>query len=219
MRRVPIVFLALLVGCVTIPPPVQIARTPIGPLAPAMARVVFFVPPGERTPGTFDDDPPPRCEHNPEPLECNTFYYGTLLADERGDVLGTVWPGAYLVVDLPPGDHELFAHDNAQLAWDCRPCAGVMTAHLTPGAVYAVAIRHLARYRADVASVLRREQVDLERAHAAPVGEPGWTRIVPGGHETAWAARHASEIEALIASGRARMAQPAEWNARAATLE
>jgi hypothetical protein len=79
--------------------------------------------------------------------------------------LGTVVPGAFIVADLPPGDHAFFAEDVLQLDSGCvTDCLafGAARARLAAGRTYGVLVEHPNRF--SIGNLFQRHQLDLVRA-------------------------------------------------------
>jgi hypothetical protein len=186
------------------------SRTPApGPLAPDLARVVFFRP-------SWEADPPP-FERHPQ-LSTQAAMAGTLVVDDRGDVLGAVKPGTYIVADLEPGDRAFFAEDAQSIDDGCvTDCLGIgaARAHLERGRTYGVLVEHPNRFT--IGSDSDPHRLDLLRAEGAPLGQGTWTWLLPR-DGVAWAQDHADRVRSIVQAGTERMQHPSEWDARASSI-
>jgi hypothetical protein len=212
MRAITLVpALLLLSGCLSAPV-MTVARTnEPPPVSPGLARVVFFMT-------SWEADAPP-FERHPG-LSRDAAMAGTLVVDDRGQVLGTVQPGTFVVADVAPGAHAFFAEDTRQIDATCiTDCLafGAMRARLEAGRTYGVMLQHPNRFVIGGA-LTERHRLDLVRAQGAPVGRPGWTWLRLGDEGQAWARDHADRVRDIIEAGTERMGREGEWDAGESTL-
>jgi hypothetical protein len=177
-----------------------------GPLAPERARVVFFRPSWEADPAPYERHP-------------QTARAATLVVDDRGEVLGAVKPGTYIVADVETGERAFFAEDAQSIDDGCvTDCLGIgaARAHLEPGRVYGVLVEHTNRFTIG-GNVDDKHRLDLLRADGAPLGQGGWTWLVSQ-DAAAWARDHAARIRDIVQAGTERMQHPAQWDARESSI-
>jgi hypothetical protein len=200
---------SLLVACVGAPTMVPANATAPGPVAPGRARVVFFRP-------SWEADAPPFARNAGASRQAAMA--GTLVVDERGEVLGAVKPGTYVVADLEPGDHAFFAQDAQSIDDGCvTDCLGIgaARAHLEPGRTYGVLVEHPNRFT--ISGSFDTYRLDLLRADGAPLGRDGWTWLLAQ-DGARWARDHAARIRDIVQAGSERMTHPSEWDARASSI-
>lgn len=202
--------LLLLSACFSAPAMTAVRTGEPLALAPDRARVVFFM-------ASWEADPPPFERH--AGLSQEAAMAGAVVVDDRGQVFGTVKPGAFVVADVVPGDHAFFAEDVQQLDTTCvTDCLafGAMRARVAAGRTYGVMLQHPNRFVVG-GDIGERHRLDLVRAQGAPLGRPGWTwlRLDDAG---AWARGHADRVRDIVEAGTERMGHESEWNPRESTM-